>query len=189
MRRNLNQLTDDALYELLKDNNEAAFNLLYQRYWKRMLFKAATKLRDSSHAEEVVQDAFADIWTSRHRIVIKHSFHTYIAAVVRYKVMARLAQNHRRSANERSEDISSLHIADYTTEDWLSFQDLRSEIEQAVRTLPEKCQIVFRMSREQGKSDKEIAADLDVSQKTVEAHITRALKALRSSLGQIFSFF
>lgn len=186
---NLNHLTDDALYGLLKSNNETAFNLLYQRYWKRMLFKAADKLKDASDAEEVVQDAFSDIWNARHRISIKHTFHTYIAAVVKYKIMAKMGQVHRRSVNERAEDLSSLHIADHSTEDWLRFQDLRSEIERAVKGLPEKCQLVFRMSREQGKSDKEIAADLELSPKTVEAHITRALKALRSSIGQFLSFF
>lgn len=187
--RDLNDFTDDVLYDLLKDNNQAAFNLLYQRYWKRMLYKAVSKLNDRSDAEEVVQDAFSDIWTARHRNTIKHTFHTYLAAVVKYKVMAKLGQTHRRSTIEHAEDLSTLHIADHSTEDWLSFQDLRSEVESAVKALPEKCQLVFRMSREQGKSDKEIAANLDLSQKTVEAHITRALKALRSSIGSFLTFF
>ncbi|AWO01100.1 RNA polymerase sigma-70 factor [Chitinophaga alhagiae] len=170
--------TDNELYLLLVQDNEEAFTILYHRYWKRMLYKAVIKLQSHADAEEVVQDAFTDIWKSRHRIKIQNSFHTYIAAIIRYKVMAKMASNKREAAGY-AEDVHTLHAEDNATEQWLSFNELRNEIERSVKALPEKCQLIFRMSRERGMSDKEIARYLNISPKTVEAHISRALKFLR----------
>ncbi|WP_432714833.1 sigma-70 family RNA polymerase sigma factor, partial [Pedobacter sp.] len=122
------------------------------------------------------------LWKSRHRIEINNGFSTYIAAIVKYKVMARMAANHKKRSHFAPADVNELEVADYATENLLSFNDLRAEIEEVVTALPEKCQIVFRMSREQGLSDKQIAEELGVSQKTVEGHISRALKVLRNSI-------
>ena len=178
-----NTLTDNDLYLLLAQDNEEAFTILYHRYWKRMLYKAVIKLQSNTDAEEVVQDAFTDIWKGRHRIKIKYSFHTYIAAIIRYKVMAKIASNKREIA-DYVEDVYNLHVEDNATVQWLGFNELRDEIEKSVKALPEKCQLVFRMSREGDMSDKEIAQDLNISRKTVEAHISRALKLLRVSINQ-----
>lgn len=178
----LNTLTDNELFDLVSRNKEEAFTMLYERYWKRMLYKALLKLPSESDAEEVVQDTFIDLWNSRHRIQIKHTFHTYIASVVRYKIMAKMAANKKQTYQD-IEGIESKHILDHSTEEWISFNDLRDEIEAAVKTLPEKCQLVFRMSREEGMSHKEIAEELDLSSKSVEAHITRAIKTLRKKIG------
>ncbi len=178
-----NTFTDNDLYLLLAQDNEEAFTILYHRYWKRMLYKAVTKLQSDTDAEEVVQDAFTDIWKSRHRIKIQNSFHTYIAAIIRYKVMAKMASNKRKIA-DHEEDVYKLDVEDNATEEWLGFNELRNEIERSVKALPEKCQLVFRMSREGDMSDKEIARDLNISQKTVEAHISRAIKILRVSINQ-----
>lgn len=142
------------------------------------------KLGNETDAEEIVQDTFLDIWKSRHRIQIRHTFHTYIAAVVRYKVMAKMAAN-QKLADHTFDDVNQLQISDNSTQQWLNFSDLRDEIEQTVKALPEKCQLVFRLSREAGMSDKQIAARLELSQKTVEAHLSKALKTLRTSLKQI----
>jgi RNA polymerase sigma-70 factor (ECF subfamily) len=183
----LSTLSDNELYILLAQDDEEAFTLLYHRYWKRMLYKAMHKLQCDTDAEEVVQDTFVDIWNSRKRIQIQNTFHTYIASIVRYKIMAKMAVN-KKAIHDNVEDIQQLHIADNSTQQWLSFYDMQSEIETAIKALPHKCQLIFRMSREIGLSDKQIAQDLSLSQKTVEAHITRALKTLRTNLGQFLTF-
>lgn len=187
VRAALSSLSDHELYDLLAQDDEAAFALLYKRYWKRLIYKALLKLDNEADAEEVVQEIFIDLWNSRHRIRIQYSVHTYLAAMVRYKIMARIAASQTRP--QLSDDnVYQLSIPDHSTEQWLNFADLRDEIEAAVKALPEKCQLVFRLSREQGMTDRQIAAHLDISQKTVEAHISKALKTLHSSLG-IFFFF
>jgi RNA polymerase sigma-70 factor (family 1) len=180
----LSNLSDNELYILLAQDNEAAFALLYKRYWKKMLYKAQQKLLAETDAEEIVQDTFVDIWNSRRRIEIQHTFHTYIAAIVRYKILAKRAANNR-FVPATDNNVYELRIVDDSTQQWLRFADLQEEIENVVKALPEKCQIVFRLSRESGLSDKQIAEKLDLSQKTVEGHITKALKSLRTSIGQL----
>ncbi|RQO75696.1 RNA polymerase sigma-70 factor [Pedobacter sp. KBW06] len=181
-----NKLSDRELYGLLAHDNEDAFTLLYQRYWKRLIYKSMLKLESHTDAEEVVQDAFIDLWNSRHRIQIQHSFPTYIAAVVKYKVMARMASN-KKLGHQGVHDIDQMMVADNSTQEWLNFSDLQLEIEAAVQALPEKCQLVFRMSREDGLSDQQIAESLDLSKKTVEAHISKALRSLRKSIRRFFA--
>ncbi|MFX1703940.1 RNA polymerase sigma-70 factor, ECF subfamily [Chitinophaga ginsengisegetis] len=179
----LNELNDNQLYQRLADDDQRAFELLYERYWKQMVYKAFCKLDSSKDAEELVQDTFIDIWKSRKRIVLKHSFHTFIAAIVRYKIIAKIAA--RNKSPRDFVDISQIQVTEDSTERLLYLRDLNAEIELAVKALPEKCQMVFRMSREEGKSDKQIAAELYISQKTVEAHLHKALKILRRALGKL----
>ncbi|MCZ4224868.1 RNA polymerase sigma-70 factor [Pedobacter rhodius] len=181
-------LSDNELYSLLKQDNEEAFDRLYNRYWKKMLFKAVLKLQSEADAEEVVQDAFIDLWKSRHTTTIKNTFHTYLAAIIRYKIMAKIADR-KKVIHQGVEDIYQLQVVDNSTQQWLSFTDLQAEIEASVAALPEKCQLVFRMSRESGLSDKQIADSLGLSQKTIEAHISKALKVLRTSIGQFLGAF
>jgi RNA polymerase sigma-70 factor (family 1) len=188
----LHTLTDNELFALLARDNEEAFTLLYHRHWKKMLYKALQKLQLDTDAEEIVQDAFIDIWNSRHRIQLQHTFSTYIAAVIRYKIMAKMAAN-QKLIHQGVEDLQELHIADYTTQQWLDFEDLKAEIEAHVKALPEKCQLVFRLSHGAEMTDKEIANELGLSPKTVAVHLTKARKTLRASLSQFLgilpSFF
>lgn len=172
---------DNELLGLLTRSDEKAFAELYNRYWKRMLVRALARLNNQEDAEEIVNDTFIDLWKSRRNLHIRHSLATYLAAVVKYKIMARLVSDGRRV--ETDGEVCALQVADDATRQQLSFRELQSAIEAAVRTLPDKCQLVFRLSREEGLSDRQIARQLNLSQKTVEGHISNALKKLRISLG------
>jgi RNA polymerase sigma-70 factor (family 1) len=173
-------LTDEELVILIAREDAIAFKLLYNRYWKKMLAKAYFQLQSHIEAEEVVQDAFMNLWKRRQTLQIKYTFHTYIASVVRYEVMARVAQ--RKKWPLYIEDLPVSQIEDNSTEHWLAFEELSGQIEQLVNSLPEKCQLIFRMSRESGFSHKQISEYLTISHKTVESHLNKALKILRLSL-------
>jgi RNA polymerase sigma-70 factor (ECF subfamily) len=77
--------------------------------------------------------------------------------------------------------ITSPVVAD-STADWLHEKELRQLLEKTVSQLPEKCRIVFLLSRDENKTYAEIAAELNISQKTVEAHMSKALRELRETL-------
>ncbi|HEY0244288.1 MAG TPA: RNA polymerase sigma-70 factor [Mucilaginibacter sp.] len=180
----LKKLTDEELVILITKDNSTAFKILYNRYWKRMLAKAYNQLQSHSIAEEVVQDAFINFWKRRHTIQLRYSFHTYIASVVKYEVMTQLAKRNRQPLF--IDDVQITPIEDNSTQHWLDFDELKSQIECLVNTLPEKCQLVFRLSRDKGLTDKQISENLAISHKTVEAHISKALKTLRLSLNNFF---
>jgi len=179
----LKELTDEELVLLIAEDNNKAFKVLYDRYWKKMLVKAFFQLKCHVLAEEVVQEAFINLWKRRHTVQLKYTFHTYIASVVRYEVMSAIARRGKQPLF--IEDIKLAPIADNSTAHWLAFEELRERVESHVSSLPEKCQLVFRMSREQGLSDRQISECLEISHKTVEAHMCKALKTLRLNLSHL----
>lgn len=177
-------LSDEELLVMIAEDNEQAFRMLYERYWKRMLIKAYNLLRSHDLAEEVVQDAFINMWKRRHTLLLRNSFHTYISAVVKYEVMSKLAL--RFTQPLYLDDMVIAPAQDHSTQQWLDFDELYGEIQQTINTLPEKCQLVFRLSREEGLTARQISESLQISPKTVEAHISKALRTLRISLSSFF---
>ncbi|MFD2871716.1 RNA polymerase sigma factor [Mucilaginibacter ximonensis] len=178
------KLSDEELVALITENNSKAFRTLYDRYWDRMLVKALSTLQSHELAEEVVQDAFINFWRRRQTIQLKYSFHTYIASVVKYEVMTKLANRNKQPLF--IEDIAFTNPADHSTQQWLDFDELKDQIQNTILTLPDKCQLVFRLSREEGLTANQISNTLNISRKTVEAHISKAIKTLRISLGSFF---
>lgn len=181
--------TDEKLLELTREDNRAAFTELYERYWKKLFVIAANKLKDIAVAEELTQDILADVWQRRDSIRITTTFSAYLAVAMKYKVIDYLArQSHRNRYEEYV--LTSGNKYDDSTENWLSFEELRGRLEKLVNALPEKCRVIYQLSREQGYSNKRIAAEQSISEKTVEAHLTRAMKILRSKLSSfLFLFF
>lgn len=176
--------TDEYLFSLLQNDDEQAFTELYDRYWKKLLIRANLLLNSQEDAEEVVHDVFVTLWDKRTKLRILHTLHTYIAAMLRYGCFKALAK--RRQLRKKVTPDDPPESPDFSTQQWLEFEDLREELEEAVRQLPEKCQLIFRLSREQYLSDKEIAQELDLSVNTVRTQMHRALQKLKTSLGSFF---
>jgi len=180
--------TDEQLLEHVQRNSEEAFTELYHRFWKKLFIVAANKLQDKAVAEELAQDLLADVWQRRHSIRITTTLQAYMAVSMKYKIIDYLAHlNHRQKYQAY---IQSTGVPlDHGTEKWLNFEELRARLEQYVKDLPEKCRLVYQLSKEQGYKNRQIAQEQGISEKTVEAHLTRALKVLRHKLSHfIFSF-
>jgi RNA polymerase sigma-70 factor (ECF subfamily) len=169
---------DYPVVKRLQENEEAAFTEIYQQYWKLLFSVAANKLTDVFEAEEVVQDVLADLWIRRHSLSIEHSLKSYLAAAVKFKVYTRLAKRYRQAAREAG--LSVPEIDHFSPEEQLHYRQLQQELFALAQELPEKCRLIYQLSREEGLSNREIAEKLSISQKTVETQITRALKKLRS---------
>lgn len=177
---------EELLQKLQLDRDAVAFTTLYERYWEKLVTIAYLRLQCTMDAQEVVQEVFLDIWKRSENIQIRHTFNTYISAALKYKILTLLAK--RKNEMNRQAMIDLLET-DSSTEQWLSYQQLRDELESTVQSLPEKCRLVFRLSREKGLSEKQIAETLNISLKTVESHMSRALKTLRASLRHLHIFF
>ncbi|CAL1519816.1 sigma-70 family RNA polymerase sigma factor [Chitinophaga sp. MM2321] len=179
----MQELSDIALLQRLQDADEAAYTEIFHRYWEKLYAIAYNRLRIRFAAEDVVQEVLASLWVRRHELEIQHLSH-YLATATRYAVFRQLS----RLLPDQSLDVAEaekLLVADPDTShlDFLLLQErLGTEIDQ----LPEKCRLVFLYSRREQFTNKEIAATLRLSEKTVEAHLTKALKHLRGRLKDLY---
>ena len=181
----LPHLTDEKeLLTLLHQSDAAAFTTIYKLYWKRCFFSAAKKLHDLSEAEEVVQDIFLDLWKRREDLNVSTCLSSYLAASVKYKVINVLAKKNRQS-NYLHQRSGLSESCDLSTENNLRLEELQQLLIKETAKLPEKCRLVFQLSRDEGYSQKQIAKKLKISEKTVESHIGRALRSLRTGLGHL----
>lgn len=179
-------LTDTELLSLLKDGDSAAFTEIYNRYWKKLFTVAGNKIKDLDDAEEIVQDIFVALWNRRERLQVTGTLGAYLAVSVKYKVIKALDKRYHQ---QQYADYSrhTLSLLDDSTQEWLQFDELKSRLSELVASLPEKCRLVYQLSRDSGYSQKQIAEELNISEKTVEAHMGKALKALRTGLNNFLT--
>lgn len=181
----LTSYTDEELILMLRADDEAAFTELYNRYWERLYATAAHKINDLQTAEEIVHNIFISIWQRRHQLELEGTLNKYLAVALKYQVINHQSKKYRTQTS--SAITGDLHIADASTQHHLSFNELVRELAKFTKELPENYQLVFRLSREAGFTRKQIAAYLNLSEKTVETYITRALKLLKAGLTNFLS--
>lgn len=174
--------TDEQLLQLMTSDNREAFTELYNRYWDKTFAVAYHRLDDAQEAEEVVQEVFLSIWQRRASLKLTHTMATYLSVAVKYKVISYLDRQYRKQQHLDELTFTSSETEDSTIQ-WLEEKELRERLDHSISQLPEKCRIVFLLSRDENKTYAEIAAELGISQKTVEAHMSKALSTLRQSLG------
>jgi len=186
MRADYNKYNDQELIGHLKSDDHAAFAEIYKRYWKKLFTIAANKVDDFSEAEDIVQQLFVTIWERRAELEI-YSLSSYLAVAVKYRVFKSLAKT-SQTEHFASETLATqvLEIADNSTQDWLEFQEVKLRLDQLIAELPEKCRLVYQLSREQGYSQKQVAEKLNLSERTIQAHMNRAYKTLKTGLKSFF---
>ncbi|MET1054494.1 MAG: sigma-70 family RNA polymerase sigma factor [Pedobacter sp.] len=181
----LSDESDEVLFDLLKVNNEKAFAILYNRYWDKLLEVAYFKLKSQVDAEEVLQQLFIQIWDSRHHIFLRYTLRTYISAALKYAIYRKIAERKKQQVVFVEGEIN-VDFADNSTQYMLDFSQVRNEIETLVAQLPEKCQMVYRLSRQDDMTAKEISERMHISEKTVQGHLTKALKYIKNNLTILF---
>lgn len=184
--RNYGDFSDEDLLILFQDENVTVFETLYNRYWSVMYSAAYRRVQSREIAQEIVQDVFTSLWVNRRELQIQSSLQGYLLSAVKYKVLNHIEKEMvRRSYREQLQATSS--IATNYTEETILFEDLSAHLEEELANLPPKCREVFRLSRQEFKTNKEIAEQLGISEKTVENQLTKALKILKSGLREIIS--
>lgn len=173
-------LTDDQLTELLQQGDKNAFTEIYNRYWKRLLAVAYNHTKDKAIAEEITQEVFISLWDRREVIHIK-TLSNYLATAAKFAVFKQI----QRQRRHREIEVSGYkHVPFTMDENAIDARFLQDYIDGIVNELPEKCRLVFKYSREAGLSIPEIAREMNIAEKTVESHLTKALKVLRVKLRQ-----
>ena len=182
----LAELSDEILVTRLQRGDTLAFDEIYKRYWSKLYGIAYNRLKDQGIAEDIVHDIFALVWQRRHEIN-PNSVSAYLAASAKYAVLSHFRKLHseKKYTSQLAHNIKFEPALDSQLHHKRILQMVQNEIEQ----LPERCRLIFKYSREKGMSNKEIAAALNISNKTVENQITKALHHLKASFRNVFSSF
>ena len=174
---------NDELVRLLQQDDAEAFTEIYRRYWQKMFAIAINRLHDRALAEDVVHDVFASLWANRTEAAIQ-TIENYLAVATKYMVLTRLKQQARQQ-QLLQQAPATLAIND-EVELRMHQRQLLARIAEEVEKLPEKCRLIFKYSREAGMPVKEIARVLQLSPKTVENQLTKALRQLRVATRSLF---
>lgn len=176
----------------MNDNFDLSYQTLFRRYYPSLLFYA-TRLVGEEEAEDVVQDVFVELWKRKETIEIGDQIQAFLYRAVYTRALNVLKH---RSVQDgycaAMEEINQKRAEFYQPDNnevirRIEDKELRQEIYGAINELPDKCKEVFKLSYLHEMKNKEIADALGVSLRTVEAHMYKALKFLRSRLGHLWS--
>jgi RNA polymerase sigma-70 factor (family 1) len=182
-------ISDNLLVIQIRNDSRDAFRLLYNRYNKKIYYFSLRNLGNTEDAEELVQSVFVSIWEHRKSLDERMSVKNYI-----YRSAVNYIYNYLKRKAVRARFIESELIKDDNqsnqTWDQVLLHDLEKSVNQILETLPPQQQKIFKMSRFEGLSHEKIAKELDLSVRTVENQIYRALGVIKSKLKEsIFLLF
>lgn len=170
----------------LKQGDKDAFEALYNSYWMKVYKFTQLYITSTVDVSEVVQEVFVKLWESRHLIDEDKRFEGFLFIVTRNLIF-----NYSRSYfNLEALKVTVLRAMEdsYSIEEELDAADLKRHIDELISFLPPRQQEVFRMSREQHMSNREIATQLSIAEKSVERSINLSLKYLRKNLSLFLLF-
>ncbi len=174
-------VSDAELMQKVGLSDKAAFRELYDRYQEDLYRLAVRKVREKAIAEEIVQDIFVGVWEKRMQLQITE-IRGYLLRSVRNAVLDHIRAQAVRLNYARHYASGYDSSAQNSTDDLIALHELTTALNQGMETLSEKTREIFRFNRIDALSANEIATRLNMPQRTVEYHITLALRTLRERL-------
>ncbi len=164
----------------IRSGDQLAFQNLFEKHYLPLVRITYHYTQDEEVARDLVQQVFIRFWEKREKLTIETSLYGYLRTMSVNEALGYL-----RTHNRRRELLDARPYENgmaESGEDLVMENELQTQIDNAVKALPDQCATVFRMSRYENMSYKEIAEAMKISPKTVENHIGKALKRLRNSL-------
>jgi RNA polymerase sigma-70 factor, ECF subfamily len=175
----------DIILHKIKNGDEAAFKELFLLHYAALCGYAKKFIDDLDQAEEVVQDLFFNLWQKREKIEINTSLEAYLYRSVRNSCL-NLLKHYKIRDTYKVANQKAIRESEGVHSDSVVENELQESIELAIESLPPERKKIFKMNRLEGMKYKEIADELGISIKTVEAQMSKALKHLRDRLADYF---
>ena len=171
-------ISDQSLAESIKNSNQGVFELVFNYYYSGLVVYADQIIKNTEISEDIIQSVFMKLWETRETIEIR-SFRSYFMQCVKNRCI-----DHLRSLQIKQRFDNRIPEADHLVmeEDLWTKNELSELLEKAIGDLPPRCREIFWMSRYENLKIAEIAEKLDISKRTVETQISKALKILRIKL-------
>lgn len=171
--------TDHELLTKMGEGNRRAFDVLYNRHWRKVFNTAYKRANDRKIAEDIAQDIFVQLWTRSSETVIDN-LPSYLAVAARNGVFKRMGKEGKYT--ELPDNLHELQNPLDTTDSKLLHKEFLNAFAELIEALPEQQRIIFNYRFNEGLSSNEIADKLNISPKTVRNHIGRALATLKKDL-------
>jgi RNA polymerase sigma-70 factor, ECF subfamily len=165
----------------LQQDNRSLFNQLFADYYVNLCRFAYTYVKDQDASEEIVQEMFISMWENKDKLNISTSIRAFLYTSIKNRALNYLRDEKTRKNHEN--EFALKQSGEMTRIiDFCEREELQHLITDAINDLPQQCQIIFKMSRDQNLTYNEIAHQLNVSPKTIENQMSIALKKLRHKL-------
>lgn len=186
----MSQTSENNIFQKVKNGDRSAFHILFQKYYQP-LFLFALKFVDEEEAKDIVQDCFYELWQNREKTNVRTSVSAFLFTIVKNRCYRYLKTEQKKKVYHGSFGMlikqaelqyyinSEKSILEFATKD---------RIEKVIQQMPDKCCEVFKKSRFEGFSNKEIAETFNISVKAVEKHISKALQLFREEFKELLIF-
>ena len=171
---------EQILLDKLADDDQSAFSAIFDTYYKDLVMFAFTFTKNSDNAEEAVQEVFVRLWEKRSELKLHGSLKSYLLKSVQNHCLDEIRRRNVREHYAEDKEIQSLYVND--TEDYILYTDLQNHLDHLLAQMPDEVANTFRMNRFDGLKYQEIAQQLNVSLRTVESRISKALRILHQAL-------
>ncbi|WP_373494384.1 RNA polymerase sigma-70 factor [Aquiflexum sp.] len=176
------KITDEFLLKGLLKKDKKAFDLIYEMYWKRLFLYAYKIFEDKAICEDVVQEVFIKLWENAEKREIQ-LLEPYLFRAVKYQISN--AIRNLKQTSQIDQVLPLLHT-ELAPDNLLELEETVEAINNSVEQLPEKCRQIYILSREEHLSNKEIAHQMNISVRTVEAHLYKALSVIKKNIGEVY---
>ena len=171
----------EKIIQRLKKDDKSAVDELFGYYYPRLYHFSKSILKIETEIDDILQEVFVKIWLNRQKISSAETFNAYIFTITKNEVLNLIRSKLKHHTFKEELYLRSV-AEEYQTQNHLEYNEIKIAIDRLVEDLPEKRKQVFILSRTEGLSNKEIALQLNISEKTIEDHITHAIKHIKSSL-------
>lgn len=175
----LKTMTEIELIQGLRKSSTAAYKQLFLDYYTMIRRFLSRMLGDDEQAKDIAQNIFLKVWLNRESLDESKSIKSYIYVLAKNEALNHIKRNSRVTRMDGASDISDGNDVQISTE----YNETFNIIRQRVESMPERRREVFRLSRMEHLSNKEISEMLNLSVRTVEKHIELALKDIRKTIG------
>lgn len=184
---NLKEHEIDRLVTLVSHDNQRAFDTFYHLYYEQVFHIAYYYVKDVEACREIVSNVFFSVWKSRKSLGEVRNLKSYLYTITKNDSLRYLSQNSHQQNISLSELSVPLEIGEESSpETNVISSELEGSLNKIVNALPEKCRIIFMMSREEGADNKEIATRLDISESTVRVQMKIAIDKIVDQLKVLY---
>jgi len=168
---------DISLFEKFRRGDKIAFERIFENHYENLCNFACIFLKSDSKSEEVVADVFLNLWKKRSSLLINSSLKAYLYMSTRNAAISDLRKEKNRKLTHEGE--LNLKTVELSPETLLIRKEICDNFQEMIDSMPKQAALVFRLHKVDGLSYREISELLELSVKTVENHMGRALKTMR----------